>query len=221
MTSSSIRTILVVDDDPSVRETYAFPIEAADREPVIREEALGRLEDFLALPWLADAAVSDYQLSPGNYANFDGARLVAEWYKRQFPAILCTQFTKANIARFRVLRRQIPVLMRPDELDQDSLMQGLELVQREFRGEFRPNRRPWRALVRFVEFSEEENIANAKLPGWSEEVVALRAKDLPVPIKAAIRSSMNRGEQFRCYAVANLGAESNEELYLSEWEVPQ
>lgn len=220
MTSDpAIERILVVDDNASVRETYAFPIEAAEREAVIREESLGSLEVFLANPLQADAAVSDYQLSPGNYANFDGARLVSEWYKRRFPAILCTQFDKANVARFRVLRRWMPVVMRPDELDQDTLMHGLELAQREFRESFVPARRPWRALVHFVEFSEEDNYANAKVPGWGEEIVALRAKDLPPEVRASVRQAQDRDEQFQCYATANLGAERNEELYLSGWEV--
>ena len=214
-----IQRILVVDDNASVRETYAFPIEAAEREAVIREEALGSLDTFLSMPVQADAAVSDYQLSPGNYANFDGARLVSEWYKRRFPAILCTQFDKANVARFRVLRRWMPVVVRPDELDQDTLMHGLELAQREFREDFVPARRPWRALVHFVEFSDDENYANAKVPGWGQEIVALRANDLPAGVRAGIKTAQARDDQFQCYATANLGAEQNEELYLSGWEV--
>lgn len=216
---SPIKRILVVDDNASVRETYAFPIEAAEREAVIRNEALGNLESFLASPMTADAAVSDYQLSPGNYANFDGATLVSRWYRRRFPAILCTQFDKANVARFRVLRRWMPIVMRPDELDQDSLMAGLELVQNEFMDRFVPARRPWRALIEFVEFSDHENYANARVPGWGEEVVALRASDLPASVRTGIHLSKSAGDEFRCYATANLGAERNEELYISHWEV--
>ena len=217
--ASSIHTILVIDDNASVRETLSFPIEAAERTPILRTEPLGSLEAFLAAPRTADAAISDYHLSPGNFASFDGAQLVSSWYKQRFPAILCTQFDKANVARFRVLRRWIPVLIPPSELDQDSLMQGLELAQREFQDHFIPKRRPWRALVRFVEFSELENYANARLPGWSEEVVALRASDLPDVVKQGIKQASERQDEFRCYATANLGAETNEELYLSDWEV--
>lgn len=215
----SIESIAVIDDNPNVRETLTFTVEAAERRAVVREEPLGTLEEFLARPPDADAAVSDYQLSPGNYAFFDGATLVSKWYQAKFPAILCTQFDKANVARFRVLRRWIPVLLPPSELDQDSLMRGLELAQQEFAGNFTPSRRPWRALVRFVEFSEAENYANAKVPGWGEEVVALRAHDLPVGVAEGIRRAIERGDEFRCYATANLGAERNEELYLSDWEV--
>lgn len=215
----SIESIAVIDDNPSVRETLSFTVEAADRRPVVREEPLGNLDEFLAQPPQADAAVSDYQLSPGNYAFFDGATLVARWYRAQFPAILCTQFDKANVARFRALRRWIPVVLAPSELDQDTLMSGLELTQQEFVGNFVPSRRPWRALVRFVEFSAEENYANATIPGWGEEVVALRASDLPSDVSQGIVRAEKSGDQFRCYAIANLGAERNEELYLSDWEV--
>ncbi|MDQ1177455.1 hypothetical protein [Microbacterium sp. SORGH_AS_0421] len=213
-----IDRILVVDDNAGVRETLTFPIEAAEREPVIRDTALGNIDEFLVQPRVADAAVSDYHLSPGNYANFDGATLVSRWYKAKFPAILCTQFDKANVAKFRVLRRWIPVVMRPDDLDQDSLMEGLELVQREFNDEFTPMRRPWRALVHFVEFAEEDNVANARVPGWSEEIVALRASDIPPPVRQRIAEASKRGDEFQCYATANLGAEDNNDLYLTGWE---
>ncbi|MDO9395836.1 MAG: hypothetical protein Q7T71_04770 [Herbiconiux sp.] len=214
----SIGKIAILDDNPTVQEAFMSPIEDADRIPILLTGPLGTLDQFLSIGPVADAAISDYQLSPGNYASFDGATLVSEWYKRRFPAILCTTFDKANVARFRVLRRWIPIIMAPHELDSDSLMSGLELVQKELQDDFSAARRPWRALVRFVEYDEPSNTANAKLPGWSEEVVAFRAMDLPDSVKKSVKESFDRHEEYRCFAMANLGSESNEDLYVSDWE---
>ena len=216
-TTHLIRRVLILDDNPSLQEDYILPIEAADLTPVLANGPLGTLDEFLRNTIDVDAAISDYQLAPGNYASFDGADLVSAWYKRHFPAVLCTSFNKSNAPQFRALRRWIPVIMSPHELDPDSLVHGLQLVNNEFEGDFTPARKPWRALVRFVEFDEATNTANAKVPGWANEVVAMWSKDLPDGLLAALRSAFTHGDEFRCFAIANLGAESNEELYLTSW----
>jgi len=217
----SIERILVLDDNKNNQQDFAFPIEAADRTPVIVDGPLGPIEAFLNAHPAGDAAISDYQLAPGNYAEFDGAELVSRWYKRGFPAVLCTTFGRSNAAQFRLLRRWIPVVMSPHELDPDSLVRALELTQREIREEFVAARRPWRALVRFVEFDDDSNTANAKLPGWSDEVVAFRATDLSPRMRGLISNSAKAGDEYRCFATANLGSESNDDLYVTGWELPE
>jgi hypothetical protein len=211
-----IREILVLDDNPGVRQAYTYPIEDAGRIPMPIDGQLGTLDQFLSRDITAQAAISDYQLSSGNYAAFDGANLVARWYQARFPAVLCTTFDKSNVAQFRALRRWIPIILPPQELDPDTLMGGLELVQREIDDDFTPARRPWRALVTFVEFDRETNTANARVAGWGDEVVALRATDLDPALLAALEVAGSA--EYRCYAWANLGSESNDELYLADWE---
>lgn len=213
--TKTIERIKIIDDDPAVREVYTFPVTIADRVPVEEKGPLGSLAGYLNRPTQADAAVSDHQLRPSGYAAFDGANLVAEWYKRGFPAILCTTFEKSNADQFRSLRRWLPIVMSPTQLSPDSLMEGLEVVQRELQDKFIPPRRPWRALVHFVDFRPATKTVYAKLPGWSTEAVALRLVDLPTPLQERCDSLIDR----RFYATANLGAESNEELYISNWEV--
>ncbi|WP_162942730.1 hypothetical protein [Cryobacterium soli] len=207
---------MLVDDDPFVRQSLRYQVEFADLESV--EEIgpqLGTLPDFLKLPRHADAAISDYKLSPGGYAAFNGAELVSAWHRDNFPALLCTRYDRAEIARIRPHLRWIPVLMAPDDLNPDSLMEGLEACLFELEGNFRPVRRPWRAQVHFVE--EDPEYAGSffvELPAWQrDEVFAVKIKDLP----AALGRSVKPG--FRCYAQANLGSEDIDEIYLCEWEV--
>lgn len=210
-----IERIMVVDDDPDVRDAYAVSVGVADRTPVEELGPLGALDEYIQREPPADAAVSDHRLTPTGYASFDGAELVAAWYRRRFPAILCTTFGKSNVDQFRSLRRWLPIVMLPEELTPDSLIEGLEYVQREFTGQFIAPRRPWRALVHFVDYEDANRMVYAKLPGWSSEAVALRLVDLP----AALATQVTTVPDYRCYAIANLGAESNEELYVSEWEL--
>jgi hypothetical protein len=211
----TIRRIKIIDDDPNVREGYTYPITAADREPIKEDGPLGQLDSYLRRPLNADAAVSDYRLSPNGYAEFDGARLVAAWYKNGFPAILCTTFDKSNTTQFRTLRRWLPVVMSPAQLTPETLLAGLEYAQKEIHEEFSGPRRPWRALVHFVEYDAETFTVFAKLPAWSPEAVSLRLIDLPANLQAEVKQRPD----VRCHAQANIGAESNDELYLSDWEV--
>ena len=222
MSSESVRDlerIMVLDDKSQTRETLAIPIEFANRTAVKVSGRLGTLERFLANAPSADAAIADYQLTPGHYADFDGDELVAAWYKQGFPAILCTSFATSNAAQFRRLRRWIPVVMSPQDLEPDSLMRALELTRREINEDFVPPRRPWRALVRFVEFDEAANVANAKVAGWGEDVVGFSASGLPDGLRDHLRVAFKGGDEYRCFATANLGAESSNDLYVTEWEV--
>lgn len=218
-TAVGLDRILVLDDKRKTQEDFAFPIQIANRTPVLVDGPLGNLQDFLSTRPSGDAAVADYHLTPGHYANFDGDELVSAWYKQGFPSVLCTSFATSNAAQFRRLRRWIPVVMSPHELDPDSLMRALELTRTEIQSDFVPARRPWRALVRFVEYDESSNVANAKLPGWTDEVVAFRATDLPEQLRHNLRTAFAHEDEYRCYASANLGSERNEDLYACDWEL--
>lgn len=210
-----LRRIKVLDDDEAVRSTYAFCVDVAGLEPVSEKGPLGPLDSYLRRPLDADAAVTDHQLRPSGYAAFDGADLVAAWYRDRVPAILCTTFAKSNADQLRSLRRWIPVVMSPTDLDPDSLMRGLEYAQDEIAGKFIPPRRPWRSLVHFVDYESATETTYLKLPAWGLDAVALRVVDLPLALQDKVRNQVN----YRCYAMTNLGAEANDDLYLSEWEV--
>lgn len=215
MATRSFKRIKVIDDDPAVREGYGTLVEISEREPVIEDGPLGTLEGYLARTVNADAAISDHRLRPRNYAYFDGIELVAAWYKRGTPALLCTTFDKSNVIPFRKWRPWVPIVMSAADLNPDSLVDSLELVAREIEGDFLAPRRPWRAQVHFVEVDRETSTAYAKVPGWSQEALAFRLHDLPATLQAELTTQPD----YRCHAKANLGAEAGDDLYVMDWEL--
>jgi hypothetical protein len=206
---------MLVDDDPGVRQGLKYQVEFADMTPV--EELgphLGDLNSYLQRDVRADAAISDFHLSPKGYAPFNGAELVAGWYKQNFPSLLCTRFEKAQIDIIRPHRRWIPTLLSPDDLNPDSLQAGLNMCIREISNEFIPARRPWRAQVHFIEPDlDVHGFYFLELPAWQRsEIVRFRLEDIP----GRIREKIVPG--YRCFATSNLGAEDVDDIYVSEWE---
>jgi hypothetical protein len=211
---SQIQRIRLVDDDPDSRASYEYTVEDAARVAVADEGPLGTLDQYLDVDLATDAGLCDYELHTHAYANFSGAELVAQWYKRNFPAVLCTRYEKAQIERIRPFRRWIPVLLKPDDLNPDSLMDGYEECIKEMHGKFRPNRRPWRTQVHFLQQdTDTHNTFFVELPGWGgSEILKVRLEDIPAAVKGRIR------EGFRTHATANIGVEALEDLYLCDWE---
>lgn len=210
----SIHRVCIVDDDPNARIAYEYPVEDLSLQPVPVEGPLPALDLFIEQTLQGtDAAICDYRLGVRSYANFDGAESVAMMYQNQFPSVLCTRWETASIDEMRRYRRYIPVLLRPDELNPDSLVQGFECCIEEFQGKFRPSRRPWRTLVRVEEVDYERSYLYIVIPGWdTNEVIRLCLEDVPSDIRERI------GRQMRFHVQVNMGAESSEELYFEEWE---
>ncbi|HEY8590595.1 MAG TPA: hypothetical protein VIL55_13710 [Naasia sp.] len=204
-----------MDDDPSVRDSYQMQVEYADLTPVNLAGDLGTLRDFLRRDIGADAGVSDFQLFPSGYAQFNGAELVAAWYARGFPAVLCTRYEKAQIEAIRPYRRRIPVMMTPDQLNPSSLLSSLELSLRELQGEFVESRRPRRTQVHFVRKDEfGKDAFEVEIPAWStKEMIRVVSNGLPDDVLAGA----HRGD-YRCFAGVNLNADNSEDLYL-DWDL--
>jgi hypothetical protein len=210
-----LETVKLVEDDKMVRASLRSQVEFAELTAI--EEVgprLGTLEAYLSRPFDADAGISDFQLVPSGYANFNGAELVAAWYRKSIPALLCTRFEHSQIDVIRPHRRNIPVLMAPDELTPESLLAGLRMCMDEFEGKFVAARKPWRAQVHFVAVDPDDARAYlVELPAWGRElIVKVRINDLP----SALRARLAPG--FRCFAQSNIGAEMSDDLYISDWE---
>ena len=207
----------LVDDNLQVMQAYAEQVTDAELDPIIESSTwLGTIDEYLQRPKLADSGLSDFNLYSSGFADFNGAELVAGWYRQGFPAILCTRYEKTHIEQIRPLRRRIPVMLTPDDLNQDSIRFGLEECVNELQGNFRAHRRPWRTQIKFLEEqdAEQQRISYlVEVPAWGlTEIIRVRAVDLPLGSNATV----NPGQ--RCHAYVNLGAETPEDMYIFDWD---
>lgn len=210
-----IQKVRIVEDDPHTRASLAETVTDAKFEPVLEEGPLPDLKDFTKSAIRdTDAFIFDHYLKKKQYAPFDGAEAVAFLYKKS-PSLLCTTWGKAVIDTMRVYRRRIPVLIRSDDLDLDTITVGFEYCIREFNGNFSPSRRPWRTLVRIEEVDEEMKppMFFVVLPGWySSDKIRLPLDLIPPDLRKKIKPGV------RFHTQVNKGAENQDDLYFDNFE---
>jgi len=214
----SIEQVQVIDDDVSFRQTLAATVEEAQLRAMEAVGPLGNLDAFLVQTMgSSQAALCDHHLrKKAIYATFNGASAVAELYKRNFPAVLCTAWDKANADEIRSVRRFVPSLINPSQLDPDTFVAGLATCIDEFCGKFRQDREPSRAIVRVEDSESEKSGIYVVVPSFSPHIVIRLVREcLPDPVVEAVT-----GGKARFYAYVNLGAEAQEELFFERWEVP-
>jgi hypothetical protein len=209
-----ISRIQIIDDDPDARSSYEYPIEELKLIPVMAEGPLPIIKEFVQHSrQVADAAICDYQLRVKNYAGFNGAETVALMYRYNFPAVLCTRYEQENIDEMRKYRRFIPVLLKPNELNPSSIIQGIEICINEFVGKYSTTRKPWRTLVRVHDIDDENGFFYIIIPAWDpNQNIRIKKSDVPTfVIERLARKS-------RFHALVNIGAESRNEIYMDQWE---
>ena len=209
-----IRRVSVVDDDTKFRTSLAETIEEAELEAIQEAGPLENLQTFVAATAkTVDAAVFDHNLRQQKYyATFNGVEAVAQLYKKKIPAVLCTRWDRANIEEIRSYRRFVPVLLKPSEIEPEAVIRAFGYCIDEFKGKFRQNRKPTRALVRIEEISERH--AYLVVPAFaSDDVIRVMKTDLPEPIQNAFAKG-----KLRFHAQVNLGAESDDQLFFESWE---
>jgi hypothetical protein len=214
--SHTIERVAIIDDQQAARATFEDIVEDSHLRPVSQGGPLNGLAEYVnLLPTVADAALCDHHLKMSAYATFNGADLVARCNRKGFPTILCTNWDHADIDEMRCLRRYIPILVRPGNLDPESMKEGFQTCLEEYSGTFEPPRRPWRALVRVVELRDDpgQKAAYVVVPAWEpEEVVRIPASALPEGFFE------RTAEGARVHAQVNIGAESHGDLYFTDWE---
>jgi hypothetical protein len=213
---NTITRVDIIDDKPDARRIMAMTVDEANLEPVIESGQLPPLPQFVtAAIGKADAAICDYKLSLGTYAQFNGAEAVAMFYEHNWPALLCTTWGKADIDAMRVYRRKIPILISTDDLNPDTIAIGFEYCIREFKGDFSPSRRPWRTLVRVEDVDEHSkpSMLYIVLPSWySSDKIRLQLDLIP----SSLRRRVKPGVKF--HAQVNKGAEDQDDLYFDNFE---
>lgn len=209
-----IENILVVDDDPGARDSFAETIADMGLNPIEEAGPLENLIPFVESVRLkADAVFSDYRLKPRNYSVFEGDSLVAECFSHNIPAVLCTAYEAADFMLDRRLVRRIPVLLRDTSPEPDDVGAALEKCIAELEGRVAPSRRPWRTLVRVNDVDPGRGFFYVVVPGWDVRTkVRLDLGNVPDGIRALIEPGK------RLHAQVNIGALSAHDLYFDEWE---
>jgi hypothetical protein len=211
-----IEQVGVVDDSEDMRETIGDELRDADFIPRLFEGPF-RTADQLVTTVMSgsQAVVCDHQLSPRNFAPCSGAEAVAAWYDRHFPSVLITRYSRSDIDQIRPYRRYIPVLLSPEEANPETISKGFEICFNEFHDRFLPSRRPWKTLLMIedVDNSQRSPLVYAVVPAWNSEVgVRFPLNIIGPPLREHVRPE----EYF--YAMVNIGAESQEELYFENFE---
>ena len=220
LSSSSIESILVVDDDAEAREGFRYSIEELEITPVLEEGPIKNLAQFVKqVPRRAQAVLCDYRLkTSGTYSSYGGDEVVAACYRSGIPGLLCTQYTDVVFGMNRRLRRFIPSLLNTSSPTPDDIRASLRACQEELSGSYHPARRPWRALVRVHDAPADADYCHVIVPAWNaDQEIRLYLRDLP----DRIRPCMTTGA--RLHAKVNIGADADsfEELYFYEWEPPR
>ena len=214
-----IRNISIVDDNEEARNAMSEMIHDAGFHPIpqteIKEHSLDEFIDKIVKD--SDGAIFDYNLSPGNYANFDGAEAVVKLYDRSFPAILVTQVQGYDSVNIVSKRRKIPYFIDSFGGDANQLREGFERCVREFRQDFPTDRRVYKTIARVesIDLSEpHRKIVNLIVPAW--------APTKPVPLPHDYVFNMVNVEltpNMHLLADVNIGAKCYLELSITNIEV--
>lgn len=206
--------VAIVDDDDNYATTTAMEVEDAGFKPVIVKGSFGRLDKFLQLIHKSSkAAVCDHRLSPGRFAQFTGAQVVASLVSHGMPAILITGYRKRDIqTTIRIYRQKIPVLLDKDEVDPDAIRLGLESCAKEIAGYPDAKRIPRPTIIRVA--SNKQGIVDTFVPSWNPD------ESVPIPLNLFpdnLRSTVKPGQ---CYFVkVNIGADNSDELFFADFDL--
>jgi len=203
--------VAVVDDEEGSRTSMGWVLSDAELRAVPIVGPLQDLEDaFRKVTAESHGMVCDHHLNVRNYARFSGARLVSFATRNQFPAILCTRYNGSDIDVIRPLLPDIPVVLRPDEINEpDEVHRAFRDCKAELDGKVSPERKAWRAQIVIERIDDERKVVDLAVPAWTlEESIRLRFEDIP----AAVRPQIAVG--FRTHAYVNLGAESPDALFV-------
>ncbi|MDE0192351.1 MAG: hypothetical protein OXQ90_13435 [Gammaproteobacteria bacterium] len=136
---------------------------------------------------------------------------MADCFKAKVPGILCTTFSDVDVTIRRDCLRYIPALRKTISPTPDELRDAWEECIREMKGEYRPERRPWRALVRVVEV--ERDYFYAVVPSWDHrQKIRIYNDNLPTEVQRLLKPEK------RFHARVNKGARSHEDLFFVDWE---
>jgi hypothetical protein len=207
-----IESVCIIDDDDDSRSTMELTIEDSHLIPLSQNEKVNNLEEYL-LKYVQQnvAIVSDHHLKKKNYFPVNGAEVIYNCYEKKIPSVLVTRY-EPHIGEIRKFRKNIPVILNPEEFNPDTLIKSLSICIKEFRGEISDERKPWRTLIRIDDVDSSH--IYIVIPAWNpNEIISLNTEDLPRDIQEIISTDL------RLHAKVNIDAESGNDLFFLDWEL--
>lgn len=212
--------IVIIDDERDFAKVAAWEVKSAGYEPVLIVEGSFKEVNDLVLQISKDVygVLCDQRLRKSGFANFDGSDLVATLYDRKIPAILNTQFYEIDKdVPIRKHRHKIPVLLSKNNLDESTIKAGIKTCLSEFNGTFSNDRKPYRNIVRVIDFDEKykEDIVDVIIPSWRPDI------PVPLPLSLIREWIFEFQPQIGARLIANVnsGADNPEDLYFTDFEI--
>lgn len=208
----NIEKVMIVDDDPEVAKSYESLLRVYGFDTEIVVGPIPNTNELVRKINTKVAVICDYNLTQRKYAGFKGAEAVRELYRAKVPSILCTRYGQAEIDDIREFREWVPVLMNPDEFEEEPLRSGIETCIREFNDEFSKDRKVYRTVARIDDANDQ--VIYVILPGWDpSQIVRVARNTLPL----GIQSRITNGE-IRFMVKSNIGTDDQHNLYFKDWE---
>lgn len=213
-----ITRVAIIDDQPDVRDSIAEKVKDANFTALSESgDVTLELDSCIArIRNNANAAIFDCHLSHKNYATFNGIHAIKKMYLLLFPALLITSYVNADSLEIQQARQYIPVILQPDTVSPDIIIQGFKLCQNEFAGIYSPERRPWRSLVRVEGITDDNNSVYVVVPSWdAREKFRVPISMFPVQVQDEKILGM------RFFSKVNIGAEDYHEVYFDGFELAE
>jgi hypothetical protein len=216
-----IDKVALIDDDPEVRASYRLHIEDMNLCAEEIDSPLGDIAAFMSrMESSHTGIICDYHLKSTKYSSVDGDIIAARLYQQGFPVILCSRFDGVT-ASVRGLRRYLPSIMRAEDLSPMSVTEAFETCVREFSGKFQSWRKPYKTIIRIesaIPVAGSEIKFGIIIPAWDPRIgIEISVKALDNPLFSSLLSKISAGKIERVSAQVNLGAETADDLFISEW----
>lgn len=213
--------VQIIDDSKDSRESFQELFEEIDLKSNSLEKIDTSLEEQLNSFSKDDFIISDFKLknhSP-NYSKFNGDIIISEAYKNHIPGILCSSYVSRDLGLSRVIKRYIPKIIRTQLLSQelyspDYILKTKKLICDEFKNIYTKERRPWRALLRTVDYDADQKTVYVEIPSWEPDTkLSIPLSDFPEEMKNIVIH-----DSYRFHAIVNLDCEEDQDLYICKIE---
>ncbi|MCX6344315.1 MAG: hypothetical protein NT018_04485 [Armatimonadetes bacterium] len=212
---NGIQKIAIIDDKRDEVMLTGIMLQRVGFEPIPFSEPVQMNDLIERILKTADAALCDNYLQPGGF-DFSGAEVMAELYKLKFPAVLVSQYLQQDLeVSIRKERRSIPVALSKDDVDGDSIIEGLKICANEHRDMILPTRRPCRTLIQIARVKDEDG--EKVLDAFVVSRGSKRAVRFPASLMGQLAERVERDDYY--IVRSNTGATLDTDLFFYDFEI--